>query len=178
MRYAQSCPTLCDPMNCSPPGSSVHGIFLARILEWVAISSSRGSSQPRDWTCISYVSCRGILYCWATRSGYSWSRMVIIIFVAVVQSLSHVQLFVNPQIAALQASLSFTVPWSLLKLMSIESVMPSNHLILSSLSSSALNLSQHQGLFQSVSSLHQVAKVLELQLQHQPFQWIFRVDFL
>ena len=96
--------------------------------------------------------------------------MVIIIFVAVVQSLSHVQLFVNPQIAALQASLSFTVPWSLLKLMSIESVMPSNHLILSSLSSSALNLSQHQGLFQSVSSLHQVAKVLELQLQHQPFQ--------
>ena len=42
---AQSCPTLCDPVDCSPPGSSVHGIFQARILEWVAISSSRGSSQ-------------------------------------------------------------------------------------------------------------------------------------
>jgi len=42
--HAQSCPTLCDPMNCSLPGSSVHGIFQARILEWVAISSSRGSS--------------------------------------------------------------------------------------------------------------------------------------
>ena len=45
---AQSCPTLCDPIDCSPPGSSVHGIFQARVLEWVAISFSRGSSQPRD----------------------------------------------------------------------------------------------------------------------------------
>ena len=53
----QSCLTLCDPMNCSLPGSSVHGIPQARILEWVAISSSRGSSQLRDWTHISYVSC-------------------------------------------------------------------------------------------------------------------------
>ena len=44
---AQSCPTLCDPMNCSPPGSSVHGILQARILEWVAISSSTASSRPR-----------------------------------------------------------------------------------------------------------------------------------
>ena len=43
---AQSCPTLCDPMNCSLPGSSVHGILQPRILEWVAISYSRGSSQP------------------------------------------------------------------------------------------------------------------------------------
>ena len=47
----QSCLTLCNPMDCSPPGSSVHGVFQARILEWVAISSSRGSSQPRDQTC-------------------------------------------------------------------------------------------------------------------------------
>ena len=44
----KSCPTLCDPMECSLPGSSVHGIFQARVLEWVAISFSRGSSQPRD----------------------------------------------------------------------------------------------------------------------------------
>ena len=43
----QSCPTLCDPMGCGPPGSSVHGILQARILEWVAIFFSRGSSQPR-----------------------------------------------------------------------------------------------------------------------------------
>ena len=43
----QTCPTLCDPMDCSPPGSSVHGILQARILEWVAVPSSWGSSQPR-----------------------------------------------------------------------------------------------------------------------------------
>ena len=45
---AQSCPTLCDPLDYSPSGSSVHGISQARILEWVATSYSRGSSQPRD----------------------------------------------------------------------------------------------------------------------------------
>ena len=52
---AQSCPTLCDPMDCNPPGSSVHEIFQARILECVPISSSRGSSWPRDWTPVSCV---------------------------------------------------------------------------------------------------------------------------
>ena len=46
----QSCPTLCDPMDCSLPGSSVHGLFQARVLEWVAISFSRGSFQSRDRT--------------------------------------------------------------------------------------------------------------------------------
>ena len=46
----QSCPTLCDPIDCNPPGSSVHGIFQARILEWVASSFSRGSSQLRDFS--------------------------------------------------------------------------------------------------------------------------------
>ena len=50
---AQLCPILCNPMDCSPPGSSVLGIFQARILEWVAISFSRESSQPRDWTQVS-----------------------------------------------------------------------------------------------------------------------------
>ena len=56
-----------DLMDCNPPVSSVSGIFQARILEWGAISSSRESSQPRDWTCISYDSCIGrwILYHWA-----------------------------------------------------------------------------------------------------------------
>ena len=53
----QLCSTLCDPMNCSPPGSSVHGIIQSRTLEWVVISLSRGSSQPRDWTHISCISC-------------------------------------------------------------------------------------------------------------------------
>ena len=55
----QSCPTLCDLMDCRSPGSSVHGIFQARILRWVAISSFRGSSQTRDQTHIFYVSCIG-----------------------------------------------------------------------------------------------------------------------
>ena len=53
---AESCPTLCDPMDCSQPGFSVHGSLQARILEWVAFSFSRGSSQPRDWTHTSCVS--------------------------------------------------------------------------------------------------------------------------
>ena len=55
-KLLQSCPTLCDPIDCSSPGSSVHGILQARILGWVAMSSSRGSSRPRDGTCVSYVS--------------------------------------------------------------------------------------------------------------------------
>ena len=55
-KVAQSCPTLCDPMDCSLPGSMVHGIFQARVLEWVAICFSGRSSPPRDWT---WVSCIG-----------------------------------------------------------------------------------------------------------------------
>ena len=56
--------TLCDPMNYGPPGSSVHGILQARILEWVAMPSSRGSSWHGNWTCVSHVSCtrRQVLY--------------------------------------------------------------------------------------------------------------------
>ena len=59
---AQSCLTLCDPMDCSLPSSSIHGILQARILEWVAISFSRGSSRPRDQTHVSGIN-RWILYC-------------------------------------------------------------------------------------------------------------------
>ena len=55
---------LCDPTDCSPPGSSVHGILQARMLEWVAMPSSRGSSRPWDRTRVSYISCivRWVLY--------------------------------------------------------------------------------------------------------------------
>ena len=61
------CPTLCHPMDCSPPGFSVRGIVQARIVEWSAISFSRGSSRPGDRTHVSCVSCtcRWILYYWA-----------------------------------------------------------------------------------------------------------------
>ena len=62
------CPILCNPMDCGPPGSSVHGIFQAGILEWLDVSSSRGSFHPRDWIHISCIPCFGrqILYQWAT----------------------------------------------------------------------------------------------------------------
>ena len=62
----QSCPTLCDPTDCSLPGSSVHGIFQASILEWVAISFSMRSSQLRDWTQVSCIIGRHCTF-WATR---------------------------------------------------------------------------------------------------------------
>ena len=62
---AQLCPTLCNPMDCSPPGSSFHGILQARILERVAISFSRRSSQPRYWTWVSCIASR-FLTVWAT----------------------------------------------------------------------------------------------------------------
>ena len=63
---AQSCPTLCDPVDCSLPGFSVHGILQARILEWVTIFFSRGSSQPRDWTQVSRIAGR-FFTSWRTR---------------------------------------------------------------------------------------------------------------
>ena len=60
----QSCPTICDPMDCSPPGPFVYGIFWARIFEQVAMPSSRECPQFRGRTCVSYVSCNGrqVLY--------------------------------------------------------------------------------------------------------------------
>ena len=66
MLVAQSCLILCDLMDCNLPGSSVHGIFQARIMEWVAFPSSRGSSQPRDWTQVSHIA-GGLFTIWATR---------------------------------------------------------------------------------------------------------------
>ena len=93
----------------------------------------------------------------------TWYFIYVFIFVCLpsvqfssVQSLSHVWLFAAPWTVVLEASLFITNSWSLLQLTSIESVMPSNHLILCC-----------QGLFQWVGSLNQVAKVLEFQLQHQ-----------
>ena len=55
VKVTQSCPTLCDPVDCSLPGSSVNGILQARILKWVAVPFSRRSSQPRDWTHVSQL---------------------------------------------------------------------------------------------------------------------------
>ena len=96
----------------------------------------------------------------------------------VVQLLSHIWLFATPWIIARQAVYPSLSPWV------CSNSCPLSQWCHTTISCSvapsfpALNLSQHQGLFQWVSSSHQVAKVLELQLQHQSFQWIFRVDFL
>ena len=226
---------LCDPMNCSLPGSSVHGIFQARILKWVVISFSRGSFQPRDDLSVlvkdAATSCHVVLCC-------AWL-------------LSHVWLCATPWVVACQAPLSmgilqarilewvavsfsrgFAQPRDQIWVTSLQAdslpaelpgkpsvqvssftqlcPTPSNpvdystpgfpvhhqcpeltqthahHITngiqqyhpLSSNSLSAFNLYQPQDLFTGVSSLHQVAEVLEFQLQHQFFQWIFRTEFL
>ena len=72
---AQSCPILCNPTDCSPPGSSVHGILQARILEWVTIPFSRGSSRPRDQTWVSCITGRCFTV-WATRETYVHSLFI------------------------------------------------------------------------------------------------------
>ena len=69
---AQSCPTLCNPMDCSLLGSSVHGIFQAIVLEWIAISFSRGSSQPRAWTRVSHIVDRCFTI-WATKLSHEFT---------------------------------------------------------------------------------------------------------
>ena len=101
-------------MDCSQPGSSIHGILQTRILEWVAIPFSRGLSRPRD----------------ALQSDSLLSEPPLHKLFNSVPSLSCARIFATPGTAARQASLSITNSRSLLKLMSIESVMPSNHLIL------------------------------------------------
>ena len=102
-----------------------------------------------------------------------------------VQSLSHVQLFATSWIAACQASLSITNSWSSPKPMSIESVMPSNHLILCCSLLLLSSIFPSIRVFSNESALHirwpkywSFSFSMELQLQHQPFQWLFRVDVL
>ena len=76
MLIAQLCLTLCDPMDCSLPGSSVHGILQAKILEWLAISFSRRSSWSRDWTHVSHIAVR--VYHLSTREAVSIPYTVFI----------------------------------------------------------------------------------------------------
>ena len=75
---ASVCLTLCDPMDCSPAGSSVHGILQARILEWVAIPSSRESSQPRDWDWVSCVSCIASSFFFCFFFFYHWAAREVL----------------------------------------------------------------------------------------------------
>ena len=75
----KSCPTLCGPMGCSPPGSSVHRLLQGKILEWVVIFFSRGSSRPRDWTCLSCIG-RRILDHWVIREAHLKKKKKKIIY--------------------------------------------------------------------------------------------------
>ena len=94
MLVSQSCLALCDPMDCSPSGSSVHEIFQVRILEWVAISFSRGSSQPRDRTRVSCTA-GGFFTDWATREA-RYINIYTHTHARCLCSLSHVHLFATP----------------------------------------------------------------------------------
>ena len=115
----QSCLTLCDPTDGSPPGSPVPGILQARTLEWVAIpvtiwelwASSKRGSNDTIWAFLNSL------------------EQKFFIYFSSVQLLSRVRLFETSCTTALQASRSITNSWNLLRFMSIESVMPSNHLI-------------------------------------------------
>ena len=111
-------------MDCSPSRSSAHGILQARILEQVAMLSSRGSSQPRDRIHFSYISCiEGGFFTTST----TWKAPIKTFCCSLMQSCLTL---VTPWTSAHQASLSVTISPSLLKLMSIELVVPSSHLIL------------------------------------------------
>ena len=156
-----SCLTLYNPMCHSLPSNLVYGIPQARILEWVAMPSSRGSSQTRDRT----PELAGRFFA----TGTTWEAQRYIQFSSV-YSLSRVQLFVIPWTTAHQASLSITNSRSLLRLMSIELVMPSNHLILCCPLLLLPSIFPSIRVFSNESVLHQVAKVLEFQVQHQSFQ--------
>ena len=108
---AQACPTLCNPMESSPPSSSVHGIFQARILEWIAIAFSGGSSWPWDQNQVSCIVGSSLP---SAKRETKDSKIIC----------SVAQSCLTLWTAAHQAYPSFTISRSLLKLMSIESVMP------------------------------------------------------
>ena len=113
---SQSCPALCDPMDCNTPGSSVHGILQARILEWVAIPFPREFSQPRDQTPV-YHNAGKFLMTWATREAEyrhtktKHSNMMLLIFIIFKLFLSNLECRFQLPFKTLQALLSHLV-WS------------------------------------------------------------------
>ena len=167
---AQSCLTLWDPMDCSSPGSRVHGDSPGNNTG-VGCHSLLQGIFPTQGSNPGLLHCRLILYHPSHQgsSGYIYGCC----------SLSHCLTLCNPMNCSMSGFpvlhylpefAQASVPWV------TDAIQPSHSLLAPSPLS--FNLSHHQGLFRWVSSLHQVAKVLELQLQHQSFQWIFRVDFL
>ena len=145
--------TLYSPTNCSLPGSSVHGIILARMLKWIAIYFFRGSSQPRDRTHIS---------CLADRFSTIWKALTF-------GCCSVTKLCLTLWDSMDCSTPGLPVPHHLLKFAQVhihwisDAIQPSHPLPLSS--PFAFNLSQHQGLSN------------ELHLQYQFFQWVVMIDF-
>ena len=212
---AQSCPTLCNPIDCSPSGSSVHRIFQARILKCFAISDSRGSSKLRDqtWVSLSPALAGGFLttsttweaHClqkaWPVGGGLEWE--IDWEFGIDICTLLYLKQVINQDLDSRGKSAS--VPFSCSVVSNslwpyglqhtrlpcpsptpraYSNSCPSRWWYHLTISSSVVPFSSHlqsfpaSGSFLWVDSLHQVAKVLEFQLQHQSFQWIFRIDFL
>ena len=214
----QSCPTLCNPVDCSPPGSSVHGDSPGKNPGKVAMPSSRGSSWPRDQACISYVSwLRGKFFTtsatWEDPNASSFTSTLhhslspasssTGISMMVVSFLPFVLL---PQLNSLKYIIKWfqfsSVSQSCLTLCDpmnhstsglpvhhhlpeftqthvhrvSDAIQPSHHL--SSPSPPSPNPSQHQSLFQWVNSSHEVAKVLEFQVQHHSLKRNPRADLL
>ena len=163
---------LYDTIDCSPPGFSVHRILQSRRLHWVAISSSRGPPRLRDQTCVSCVSCiAGRFFTKQPLRRFSSDQFssVVQLCLTLCNRMNHS----TPGLPVHHQLPEFTqthVHWV------GDAIQPSHPL--SFPSPSTFNLSQHQGLFQWISSSHQVAKVLEFQFQHQSFQWTLRTDLL
>ena len=153
---------LCDPMDCRAPGSSVHGILQARILEWVAMAFSRESSWPRDWTHISegkYI----IKILWKNLTNLN--KIVHFLWLHWTQ-FSSVQSQSCPTLCDPTDGImpDFPAHYQLPELtqthvLRVGAAIQSSH-PLSSPSPPAFNIFQHQGLFQWLNSSHQVAKVL------------------
>ena len=191
---AQSFLTLSDPMDCSIPGSSAHGIFQARVLEWDAIAFSvpyatSSYIPPNHPLYPSKILTKKIQVQIHTNThthnlpGNFWSSLLK---VTTEKSSSSVQ-FSHSVMLTFCDSMDWSIPdlpihHQLLKLTQIQvhwvsdAILPSHPLL--NPSPPTYNRSQHLGLFKWVSSSHQVAKVLEFQLQHQFFQWIFGSNFL
>ena len=161
MKVAQSCPTLCNPMDYT-----VHGILQARILEWVAVPFSRGSCQPRDHTLVSHI----VGGCKVMALGISGSDC----FPGSVQFSSVAQSCLTLCDPVNQSTPGLPVHHQLPEFAQThahrvgDAIQPSHPL--SSPSPPAPNPSQNQGLFQRVNPSHEVAKVFKFQLQHQSFQ--------
>ena len=166
----QSCLTFCNPLDSSPPGASGHGILQARILEWVSISFSRGIFLTQGLN-PGFLHCRQVVYYLSHQRSLSSVQ-----FSSVAQSCPTVCNLMNcstPGLPVHHQLPEFTQTHA----HGVGDAIQPSHPLLSP-SPPAPNPSQHQGLFQWVNSSHQVAKVLEFQLQHQSFQWTPRTDLL